>query len=330
MTPSKQMSRHEIGPRFSVVIAVYNGDDYIERAVESALNQTYPPYEVIIVDDGSTDRTAEKMRRYAEMIQYFYQDNEGVSVARNVGSNLAQGDWLAFLDADDWYYPDRLKLHAEFIAECPNLDFLVGDFDYVGIDGKIVRGSMESTPIGSKLIHKSSGSDRVLMEGEELGDFVEQQFSDLRTLSVRRKTFCEVGGFPRYFQICEDVHLLIRLCAISQRVGVICKPMAAYFVHDEGLVRSDIIRSQQETVKALLSLRKDIFNASPWVRRGWKRALRRARLDFAYALLRSSDRSKAVRAVFPLLFEMPGVHSLRDISSIVRGFQRPGERPSTQ
>ncbi|HVC12783.1 MAG TPA: glycosyltransferase family A protein, partial [Burkholderiales bacterium] len=106
-------------PSFSVVIPVYNGAGTIGRSIESVLAQTYPASELIIVDDGSTDDTARVVASFGRRVVSLPQANAGVSAARNNGAQRAAGEWLAFLDADDWYYPDRLRWHAEWIARDP-------------------------------------------------------------------------------------------------------------------------------------------------------------------------------------------------------------------
>ncbi|RPI42293.1 MAG: glycosyltransferase family 2 protein, partial [Betaproteobacteria bacterium] len=117
-------------PRFSVIIPVFNGADFVGRAIESVLAQTYPAEEILLVDDGSTDATPHIIERYGSRLRYLRQSNQGVSVARNTGAHAARGDWLAFLDADDWYFPDRLRLHAEMLSVRSDLDFLTGDYEY--------------------------------------------------------------------------------------------------------------------------------------------------------------------------------------------------------
>jgi len=86
----------------SVVIPAYNAEATIERAIESVLHQTLPPEEIIVVDDGSTDGTAEKVRQYEPKVRYLFESHSGPSKARNFGILAAQqGEWIAFLDADD-------------------------------------------------------------------------------------------------------------------------------------------------------------------------------------------------------------------------------------
>jgi glycosyltransferase involved in cell wall biosynthesis len=183
-------------PLFSVIIAVYNGAATLSRAIESVLAQSWTQREVIVVDDGSTDGTQQVVSRFGDAVRCLRQENAGVSAARNAGARHADGEWLAFLDADDWYYPDRLRLHAEWIMRDSDLDFLTGDFEYRRADGSLLGRSMEKTEAGRALLHLARDKNEVVMEGELLGLFVEQHFGDTHTLSLRRETFLELGGYP--------------------------------------------------------------------------------------------------------------------------------------
>ena len=92
----------------SVIIPTYNCDRYIDQAIASVLEQTYTDYELIIVDDGSTDDTAQVIKSYGDRINYIYQANQGVAQARNRGLAAAQGQYIAFLDQDDVFLPNKL------------------------------------------------------------------------------------------------------------------------------------------------------------------------------------------------------------------------------
>src|SRR5512141_2349358 len=119
-----------MSPRFSVIIPAFNAATTLARAIDSVCAQSWPVHEIIVVDDGSTDDTADVARRFGDAVRLIRQRNSGVSVARNAGAAAATGDWLAFLDADDWYSPGRSKLHAAWIEEAVTLDCLAGDYEY--------------------------------------------------------------------------------------------------------------------------------------------------------------------------------------------------------
>ncbi len=115
-------------PEISVVMAVYNREEYVSRAIESILNQTYKDFEFILVDDGSTDGSSDIIKHYAykdKRIKYIRQDNSGLAHARNAGANYAQGKYIAFMDDDDISIPERLEKQLRFIENNPKIDACV-------------------------------------------------------------------------------------------------------------------------------------------------------------------------------------------------------------
>ena len=98
----------------SVIIPAYNAAAYVTRAIESALAQTYPPLEILVIDDGSSDRTAEIVERLPAPVRLIRKANGGPATARNLGALQARGNWLALLDADDLWFPDKLRTQLAY------------------------------------------------------------------------------------------------------------------------------------------------------------------------------------------------------------------------
>jgi glycosyltransferase involved in cell wall biosynthesis len=115
-------------PQVSVVIPVHNGEEFLADAIESVLAQTYPSYELIVVDDGSTDHTREIVQSYPG-VQYLYQAQRGPAAARNRGIRAAHGEYLAFLDADDLWMPDKLSLQMKAFEMDPALEIVSGQIE---------------------------------------------------------------------------------------------------------------------------------------------------------------------------------------------------------
>ncbi len=108
----------------SVIVPVYNGSRYLAKTLESVLAQEYPDVEVIAVDDGSTDGSAEIIRRFPA-VRYFYQENQGVTVARNNGISRATGEYIAFIDQDDIWTPDKLAVQIDYLEKNPGTGFVL-------------------------------------------------------------------------------------------------------------------------------------------------------------------------------------------------------------
>jgi glycosyltransferase involved in cell wall biosynthesis len=282
--------------------------------------QSWPAHEIIVVDDGSTDPTADIARQFGAAVRLIQQTNRGVSVARNAGASAATGDWLAFLDADDWYAGDRLSLHAEWIAEDPALDFLTGDYEYRDAAGSLLGTSMAQHESGRMMLAKAAGAVRVVMEmPAEIAAFVADHFGDTHTLSVPRLRFVELGGYPTGFKVCEDVHFLTRLVASSGRIGVICQSLGVYVIHGGSATRRDPVAAQRENVRTLTDLAQLAQRFPSPVRQGVAARMQSARYNLGCALSKSGQRVAAVKAVLPSLAMDPGWKSLRSLLSMLKG-----------
>ncbi len=122
-------------PFFSVIICTYNRANLLPRALDSLLTQTYRNFEVLIIDDGSTDDTYSVAKKYLNedfSIRYFYHKNRGLPLSRNVGILAAVGKFITFLDSDDEYAPNHLELHKKIIDDNPDIDFIYGNVQIIG------------------------------------------------------------------------------------------------------------------------------------------------------------------------------------------------------
>jgi glycosyltransferase involved in cell wall biosynthesis len=205
------------GPAVSVVIPAWNRAHVIAEAVDSALGQSLPPAEVIVVDDGSTDGTADVLARYGDRIVVVRQANAGVSAARNAGVALARGDWVAFLDSDDVWTPERLALLARDLAAVPDVIAHVADARY-GDDLTLFGLRGWAAPRG--------GAARV---ADALGRALAGVA--IQGCAVRRDALAAAGPFDEGMRIYEDADLLCRLAllgpwAMTADVGVVIRRQA--------------------------------------------------------------------------------------------------------
>ena len=111
-------------PRVSVIIPTYNCARFLGKTIDSALRQTYRDFEVILVDDGSTDDTQALMARYSDSVHYVYQSNQGASAARNLAIGHSGGEFIAYLDADDLWSPEKLARQVEYLDTHPTCGFV--------------------------------------------------------------------------------------------------------------------------------------------------------------------------------------------------------------
>jgi len=121
----------------SVIIPCYNQAHFLDEAIESVLTQTYPNREIIVVDDGSTDNTAEVAGRYSA-VRHIYQENAGPSAARNTGVTKSRGEYLVFLDADDRLLPEALEIGVDCLRQHPECAFVSGHCRLIVTDGSLL------------------------------------------------------------------------------------------------------------------------------------------------------------------------------------------------
>jgi glycosyltransferase involved in cell wall biosynthesis len=134
-------------PKVSVIIPVYNGERYLSSAIESVLNQTYEDLEVIVVDDGSTDRSQDIILNLKESITYIYQSNSGVAAARNRGFLQSRGELIAFLDQDDRWYSHKIETQIEILGQRGDIGIVYSDVDLIDETGHEMEiCSLEKTP----------------------------------------------------------------------------------------------------------------------------------------------------------------------------------------
>lgn len=306
---------------FSVIIPNYNNAATLGRAIDSVLAQTRAAHEIIVIDDGSSDDSPAVAARYGDRIRYVRQANGGVSAARNAGAALASGTWLAFLDADDIFLPERLALHADWIERDPTLDFLLADQNFVTPEGALLQHSIDATPFGRELLARHPGEKEIVLEAGQFGGLIADGFTEVRTLSIPRATFHALHGFPVGKRIGEDLHLVVRLCAMSRRAGVVTRPVADYFIYPASAIRKDVVGAQRNFVATLEDLAGEMTAAPPVLRAGLREKIRQARMSLAYMHLRKGERGAALGCVLPLLAAAPGWRALRDVLSILRGLR---------
>ncbi|MBQ3709553.1 MAG: glycosyltransferase family 2 protein [Bacteroidales bacterium] len=207
--------------KFSVVIPLYNKAPYVAKAIQSVLSQTFSDYELIIVDDGSGDNSAEIASKALEgcgKCQLIRQENAGVSMARNNGVAASHGEYLCFLDADDWWDPHFLQEMSELIAEFPDAGIYGANYTIVNETKKKTR----IAPVGVE-----PGFEKGYINYCQA--YAKTMSMPLTSISVAisRTVFEEMGGFPKGIKLGEDFLLWIRI-ALKHQVAFLNKPLAFY------------------------------------------------------------------------------------------------------
>lgn len=198
-------------PRVSTIIPTYNRADILDRAIDSVLGQTFEDLELIVVDDGSTDDTAELIAEYDDPRLTFieHDENRGGSVARNTGIEHASGDYFAFLDSDDAWRPRKLELQvAELDRRSDDWVAVYCDAEFVTADTSLVQQA------ASLFVDYLGGPDAPTEGGEELIKHVladELHTSAGSTLLVRQETVDAIDGFDESFIRFQDPEFLIRI-----------------------------------------------------------------------------------------------------------------------
>lgn len=264
----------------SVIIPSYNAAEYVKEAVDSALRQTYSEVEVVVVDDGSTDKTKQALAPYIgkKQIKYIYQDNKGLAGARNTGIKNSSGEYIAFLDADDLFLPEKIEEQVRIFEDNRSYGVCYSDllhFDEVG-NFYHHRYKYPSGNIFEPLLHR--------------------QFMNPLTVMVRKEIFDQYGYFDEKLHRSEDWDLWLRWACVGVKFYYLDKPLAHYRIRSIGNLSS--VESEPEMKERNLEIFTrvgDRLSAAEWQAYGFSRILKKLKLKTAVAYLMVGDRQNAVR-----------------------------------
>jgi glycosyltransferase involved in cell wall biosynthesis len=227
----------ELGPAptFSVVVAAYQVADVIGDALDSLRRQTLAPLEVIVCDDGSTDGLDEALAPYREAIVFMRKENGGEASAKNAAAARARGDFIAILDADDVYQPERLEALAQLAQQRPDLDILTTDALLVA-NGVPVRHNYDST---------------WSFEVDDQRRAILQRNFVFGHAAVRRARFVEHGGFDESILWTTDWELWLRMILAGSAAGCVDEPLALYRLRETSLTaqRRDLLLGKLATLE---------------------------------------------------------------------------------
>jgi glycosyltransferase involved in cell wall biosynthesis len=185
-------------PLVSVIIPTYNRAEYVTQAVESVLNQTYSEIETIVVDDGSTDGTAEVLSKYQDKISYMYQERSERSKARNEGFRHSKGDCIAFLDSDDVWLPTKIEKQVRVLNEQPDVGLVYTGVQFIDTNGGPCAGGLCWDEPVRKVLYEDLMTHNVIT-------------GSLSSILVLRECLDRVGLFDESMITCEDLDLYRRI-----------------------------------------------------------------------------------------------------------------------
>jgi glycosyltransferase involved in cell wall biosynthesis len=219
--------------RVSVIIPVYNGDRYIVKAIESVLKQNYRDFEIVIIDDGSIDNSFELLQPYLESnrarIRYQKQENQGVAAARNLGLKIARGSYIAFLDQDDYFFPDKLEAQVNYLENNPTIGMVHSGWQRVDADGNLL-GTVEPWQNSPQL---------------DLRNWLLWKPVLLGAMMFRRQWLNDVGGLDTQFKQVCDLDLVWRLSLAGCQTGWLRQLTLYYREHDSNDSLNTIVQAQE-------------------------------------------------------------------------------------
>lgn len=223
-------------PKVSVIIPSHNNEALILDTVQSVFAQNFTDYEVIVVD-GSTDNTRGALSKYNSHIRYFYQEPRGVSAARNLGIGEAKGEYIAFLDADDMWLPDYLKITTTILEEKKDVDLVYTNLEVR--HGACVLGVKPSKP------------------AQELIDFWQGSLIVTSSVILRKACLQNIELFDENLKIAEDIDLWIRLLNQGVKVHFVPQILAVYRLDNEQSLTKDLINVAKNSLVLQKKLLKD-------------------------------------------------------------------------
>ena len=217
----------------SVVIPSYNRRDFLKRSIDSAINQTKKPLEIIVVDDGSTDGTETMIKSDYDFVKFIKQKNKGVSAARNIGIKVSIGEWICFLDSDDEWKKDKLEKQINAMKSNPGYKFFHSNEIWI----------KNGLRINQKKKHKKYG-----------GDIFDKCLDMCRispsSVMIDKTVFDEVGNFNEDLVVCEEYELWLRICD-KYRVFFIDEPLIIKYGGHQGQLSYSIESIEDHRIKAL-------------------------------------------------------------------------------
>lgn len=320
------MNTHSSRPLVSIILPVYNREKYVSKAIEGVLSQTFDNYELVIVDDGSTDGSKAVVEQYLNdsRVKYYYQENSGKpSIARNRGIEKASGEWLAFIDSDDCWFADKLEKQVALVDECHDrnqrIDLVLGDYKVVN-NGQLEHASFFETYGVWDLLNigeKNKYQHGYLFEQKQmLSALYSRGFAATQAVMVRKSLVIELGGFDDSLTFAEDNDLWMTI-AEHGNVGLVNGPVYEYHIHGENITSGVNSNFYTDTInilnKHVLTAKSIGVNTLPL-----KRRLGFYRLGLAELYM---SNGQFMRAINIIICSIPFMTNISNIRMLMRCFK---------
>lgn len=227
LVSERQIATDNMSPFVSVIMPAYNARPYIGEAIRSVLDQDYPNLELIVVDDGSSDGTADEARLFGERVRVYERTNGGPAAARNFGLSVAQGELIAFLDADDIWLPGKLAAQVSHLQAHPEIGMVFSRFLfwYPEPNGKFAPPRIPKMgAAASEIVHEHSGWIYCPLLYDSIVTII--------SVLIRRSVIETVGGFNEQLRTGEDYDYWLRVSRIVQATKL-SKNFACYRIHPQ-------------------------------------------------------------------------------------------------
>jgi glycosyltransferase involved in cell wall biosynthesis len=230
-------------PAISVIIATYNRAHFLGQTIESVIQQQFKDFEMIVVDDGSTDDTREIVESFGSRVRYHYQSNQGAAAARNFGVQLSSAPWIAFQDSDDLCAPNHLSALYGYVRDHPECVLAFANGAYLA-----GPEHQRSTIIPTKK------SQRLESRGVSLADLMAKSIGRLQAAIISKPAYLAVGGMDESLRICHDLDLFFRLFArfpvkYIDQVVFFYRRHQGNMTHDEELRLTENIKVIEKLVR---------------------------------------------------------------------------------
>jgi len=286
-------------PTVSVVIPAYNAEDTIARAIESVMTQTVDVWEIIVVDDGSTDQTnrivGEYKRKLGDRLLLIEQGNHGSSAARNTGINAAGRTYTAFLDADDEYFPDKLQRQLSLFRRRPDLGLVYSDYSFVDLEGRNHQSAFDEKLLLARAVSSTEVAGGLhVCDGRFFETLLRGYFIATITGMVRRDVLADNVRFHERISYAEEwlFYLQVARATLS---GFVNEPLCLHHFTKGSLSRTD----RAQNAIGLCEVLHAILEAFPEMQRSQRRIVQgmlgRAHRQVAYNAGQSGAHGESAR-----------------------------------